>query len=361
MRIFVALLAVAALGGGVYWFVLADREEAAANGRPSFNRAVPVRVVTVAQEKLSETVEALGTAVANESVTLTANVTETVRSVAFEDGQYVAAGDVLVELTSAEEGSQLREAEVAVADARRKLIRLEDLGKRSLVSTSEVDDARAVLEGAEARLATVRARVGDRLITAPFDGVLGFRDVSVGTLVTPGTTITTLDDISRIKVDFTVPEAVLGSISLGDALQAQSVAFRDQTFRGRVESIGSRIDPVTRSAQVRAVLPNDDGLLRPGMLLTVNVIVNERLGIRVPARAVVQESVRAYVFVATAEDIAERREVKLGSRSADHVEILAGLKIGERVVVSGVVKLRDGSSVAVQAAVAPPATPGKDS
>ena len=349
----ITLIVALAVGGGTWWFGFRDAGPAADGGFRRDGGPVPVRVITVETSTISETVEALGTGVANESVILTANVTETVRAVKFEDGDFVAAGDVLVELTRGEEDSQLREAEVALEDARRKLDRLVDLGRRSLVSTSEVDDARALLQGAEARLATVRARLGDRLIVAPFDGVLGFRDVSVGTLVSPGTTITTLDDISRIKVDFTVPEAVLGAIRKGDHLEARSVAYRDDTFVGQVESIGSRIDPVTRSAQVRAILPNDDGKLRPGMLLTIDVVVNEHSGIEVPARAILQESVRAFVFVATAEDKAERREVTLGRRADDKVEILSGLAVGEQVIVSGVVKLRDGSAIAVRAALVP--------
>ncbi len=350
MRAFLVVIVVAALAGTAYWFTGRPAAETVTGARPSFGQALAVRTITVAEETLSETIEALGTARANESVTLTANVTETVREIAFEDGSSVAAGDVIVELTRAEESSQLREAEVAIDDARRKLARVEDLGGRSLVSASEVDDARAALAGAEARLQTVRARLGDRLVKAPFAGVLGFRNVSVGTLVSPGTTITTLDDVSRIKIDFTIPEAVLGSIKSGDALEARSVTYRDQVFRGRVESIGARIDPVTRAAQVRAILPNDDGRLRPGMLLTIRVVVNERPGIRVPARAVVQESVRAFVFVASAENTAEKREVSLGIRDDEFVEVTQGLAVGERVIVSGIVKLRDGSVIAVQTA-----------
>ena len=362
MRTIAVLLVVTLGGAGTYWWVTHRTDAPDQSDWTRRAMPVPVQVITIAEQTLTETVEALGTAIANESVTLTANVTETVRAVQFEDGDFVSAGDVLVELTRGEEDSQLREAEVALEDARRKLARVEDLGKRALVSTSEVDDARAVLDGARARLATVRARLGDRLISAPFDGVLGFRDVSVGTLVSPGTTITTLDDISRIKVDFTVPEAVLGAIAQGDALEARSVAYRGDRFIGRVESIGSRIDPITRSVQVRAVLPNDDRRLRPGMLLTINVNVNERRGIRVPARSILQESVRAFVFVVGGDNTAERREVVLGQRTENHVEIVSGLNVGERVIVSGIVKLRNGSPIAVQAALPKDdAVPGKES
>ncbi|MEM8982504.1 MAG: efflux RND transporter periplasmic adaptor subunit [Pseudomonadota bacterium] len=347
MRAFIIVLLLAAgAGAGLWWLQAGDG--GAEQSRRGRGGPVAVQVTPVVAGPLSETIEALGTTIARESVTITANVTETVSRVAFEDGGFVAAGDVLVELTSAEESSQLREAQVAIEDARRKLDRLKDLGRRSLVSASEVDDAQAVLESAEARLATVRARIGDRLITAPFGGVLGFRAVSVGTLVSPGTAITTLDDISRLNVDFTVPETALGAIRVGAPLAAKSVAFAAEPFNGVVKSIGSRVDPVTRSVLVRAELPNEDQRLRPGMLLSLDIVVNERSGISVPARAVIQETVRAFVFVAQPDGTAERREVTLGARRENSVEVLEGLAVGEQLIVTGIVKLRPGSAIRVR-------------
>ncbi|MEM1262122.1 MAG: efflux RND transporter periplasmic adaptor subunit [Pseudomonadota bacterium] len=347
MRAFIIVFLLAATAGAGYWWSQAADAPAEASRR-SWGGPVPVAVAPVAERPLSETIEALGTTVARESVTITANVTETVSRVAFDDGDYVTAGDVLVELTSAEESSQLREAQVAIEDAQRKLDRLRDLGSRSLVSASEVDDAQAVLESAEARLATVRARIGDRLIAAPFGGVLGFRAVSVGTLVSPGTTITTLDDIATVNVDFTIPETALGAIRTGAPLVAKSVAYSGDEFAGVVKSIGSRIDPITRSVLVRAEMPNDDQRLRPGMLLSLEIVVNERNGISVPARAIVQETVRAFVFVAQPDGTAERREVTLGARSENSVEIVDGLAVGDQLIVTGIVKLRPGSAITVR-------------
>ena len=207
---------------------------------------------------------------------------------------------------------------------------------------------RRVLDGARARLQTVQARLGDRLIVAPFSGVLGFREVSVGTLVTPGTRISTLDDISRIKVDFTIPEVAVGEIARGDILTARTVSQVDREFEGAVDTIGSRIDPVTRAAQVRALLDNEEGLLRPGMLMTVSVEVGVHDGLAVPARSVVQEGRNAYVFVVGPESRAERREIRIGVRYQSLVEVLEGIDEGERVVASGVVKLSDGIPVLVE-------------
>ncbi len=345
---FLSFTAIACIGAAVYYFFGAPEAEDAGGDGPRGPQILSVNVQAVSRSVLSQRIEALGTVRAQESVTLTANVTETVRRVNFEDAQTVKRGDVLVELTRREESAQLQEAEIAIADTRRKLARVQDLGRRSLVSESEVDDARAGLEAAEARLQTVRARLGDRLIDAPFDGLLGFREVSVGTLVTPGTRIATLDDISKVYVDFTIPEAALGQIALGDSLAAQAVSQRDRVFEGTVASIGSRIDPVTRAATVRAVLDNPGLLLRPGMLITVTVTVNEHEGIEVPARAVMQNGDKAFVFVAGGDNKAEQREVSLGTRRDGFVEVTAGLSEGEQVVTTGIVKLRDGAAIIVR-------------
>ncbi|MEO1202511.1 MAG: efflux RND transporter periplasmic adaptor subunit [Pseudomonadota bacterium] len=350
MRTALTIVVVATLAGSAfYWWLERSGDGAAPSGRPA-GAAMVVDVVTVQPVVLNQELEALGTAVANESITLTANVSDTVRRVNFEDGDPVSEGDVLIELTRVEESSQLDEARVAVADAERRLARLRDMGARRLVSQSDIDDAEAALQAARARLNTVQARLGDRLITAPFDGLLGFREVSVGTLVTPGTPITTLDDISRIKVDFTIPEAALGLIRPGDSMRATTVSQRDRDFAGAVQTIGSRVDPVSRAAQVRAVLDNPDGVLKPGMLLSVTVLVDEHEGLEVPSRAVTQQGRDAYLFVVDDEGFARRRNVALGLRHDGAVEIVDGLAEGEHVITSGVVNLRDG--MPVQTAVA---------
>lgn len=341
MKLTVSIIISAAIIGGVWYY----NQGGPPSGRP---RAFgPVLVVTepVARRQFINSVEALGTAVANESLTLTANLTDTIRRVNFEDGDYVTAGQVLVELTNEEEEAQLAEARANLDEAERQLRRLEDLDKQGIAATSDVDQARSEAAAAEARLNTVVARLEDRLIRAPFSGVLGFRQVSPGTLMTPGEAITTLDDISRIKLDFTVPETVLGLMQPGGKIFASSVSWPDRKFEGVVRAIDSRVDPVTRAAVVRAVIDNEDGALRPGMLLTVRVVTEEREAIVVPEKSVVQVSDRAFVYVVGEDQKALRTPVKLGSRQPGIVEITEGIAVGDRIVTEGIIKLRDGMPI----------------
>jgi membrane fusion protein (multidrug efflux system) len=301
----------------------------------------------VRREQLYDTVDALGTAQANESVTLTAKVTDTVRSVEFEDGDYVEAGTVLVQLTNQEEQALLAEARANLDDAESQLRRVENLAEQQLTSESELDIARSRAAASEARLDTIVARLSDRLILAPFAGVLGFRQVSPGTLLAPNTPITTLDDISIIKLDFTVPETFLGAMQPGARVLAQSVSYEDREFEGVVRTIGSRVDPVTRAVQIRAHVSNDDRALRPGMLLTVRVVMAERPALVVSENAVYQIQDRAYVYRVGPDMVAREQEIEIGERRFGLVEIRGGLEEGDHIVVEGIVKLRDGVRVRV--------------
>ncbi|MEM9384324.1 MAG: efflux RND transporter periplasmic adaptor subunit [Pseudomonadota bacterium] len=315
-------------------------------GESSAPRPVTVLTQTVAIGTVVDSIEALGTARANESVTITANLTETVRKVHFDDGQRVAEGAVLVELTSEEEAALLEEARANLRDAERQAERLADLAREGLAPESQLDTARALGNAAQARLDTVVARMEDRLVRAPFAGVLGFREVSQGTLVSPGTAITTLDDISRIKLDFSVPELYLGVISPGDPVVAVRTGGAGRAeFSGVVQTIASRVDPVTRAATIRAYIDNADGALRPGMLLTVNVSSNAREAIVVPEAAVFQVAQRAFTYVIDEDDTAWRREVVLGVRRPGLVEITDGLVAGDEVVVEGTIRLSEGAPI----------------
>ena len=345
MKFFVTLIIMAAIGaGGYYWYI---NQEQAPSGRPRTAAAVLVVTTLVASQPLQEMVEALGTARANESVTLTASLTDTVRRINFDDGDYVEAGTVLVELTSEEEEAQLAEARAELDEARRQLARLEDLDRRGIAATSEVDLARSAAEAAEARLNTELARLKDRLIRAPFSGLLGFRDISPGTLLGPSDAITTIDDVSQIKLDFTVPEKFLSVMQPGRTIYASGASWQDREFEGVVRAVGSRVDPVTRALVVRAIIPNEDRALRPGMLLTVRILAEERTAIVVPERSVVQVGNSSFVYVVGANQRVNRHEVQLGTRQLGVVEVVAGLEEGEQIVTDGIIKLREGSLVKV--------------
>jgi membrane fusion protein (multidrug efflux system) len=168
--------------------------------------------------------------------------------------------------------------------------------------------------------------------------------VSVGTLISPGDVITTLDDTSVIKLDFAVPENFLASLREGLAIRATAPAFPGRTFAGSVSSIDSRVDIATRSVTVRALLTNEDGALKPGMFLNVSLANDEREALVIPEEALTPEAERQYVFVVTDGKVS-RREVRIGGRRPGSVEILAGVVAGERVIVEGTQKVRDGAMV----------------
>ncbi len=342
MKRVIPIIAVVAVIG--FWLFFQNGEEAA-SGRPAFGGPVTVVAEVVSRAPLVSTVEALGTASANESVTLTSSITEIVRRINFDDGDYVDKGTVLIELDNTEEQAQLAEARANLRDIELQLQRLRDLDERGIAAASDVDAAQAAADAAQARLDSVLARLEDRLIRAPFGGLLGFRQVSQGTLLMPGDVITTIDDVADIKLDFTVPEAALAMMKSGKKVYANSVAWPGREFEGVVSAVGSRVDAVTRAVLVRAIIPNEDRALRPGMLLTVRVVTDERFALSVPERSVVQIADRAYIYVIDADRTAHRTAVQLGLRQAGAVEIVTGLEEGAEVVTEGVVKLRDGATV----------------
>lgn len=319
-------------------------EEPAGGAGPS---AATVTAQEVQAKPWRDAIQALGTARANESVMVTAKVTETVVRVNFEDGDLVEAGDVLVDLSGRVEVAGLEEAAAAYREADRQYQRQRQLAAQKLIPAGQLDAQRAVMESARARLDATRARLADRVITAPFAGVLGFRQVSPGTLVTPGTTIASLDDISVIKLDFSVPETFLAALAPGQSVSATSAAYPGRVFEGEVATVDSRIDPVTRAVTVRATLPNPERVLRPGMLLTVELFQPEREALVVPEIAVIQVARDAHVFRLLDDGTVEQVGVTLGQRRRGEVEVVEGLAPGDRIIVDGVVKLRHGSRVTV--------------
>jgi membrane fusion protein (multidrug efflux system) len=346
-------LAIIVVGGAGFYFFSGDSDQSAGpqRGGPGGpgGFAPPPTLVTVAiveEATISDHIESVGTLVANESVTITAQVTERVNKIHFDDGQYVEAGDILVELTSTEESAQLAEASINLDEAERQLNRLETLGS-NVASAKLIDDARSSFNANKAKYDAVIARMEDRVVTAPFGGVLGFRQISLGSLVSPGTVITTLDDVSVVKLDFSVPEIYLNVLRMGNSVEAHSAAWPQRDFRGRVEAIGSRVDPVSRSVQVRAILPNEDRVLRPGMLMTVELTGLERTAIVIPEAALVQTGSSSYVYVVDEESKPMRREVFVSERRVGQVVIASGISVGERIIVDGVSMVVPGRAVRV--------------
>lgn len=309
-----------------------------------------ITTATVEKRGVSDRVEAIGTLRARESVELTATVGERVVEIGFEDGDRVGRGDVLVRLSSTEEEALLKEASSAAREAELQYERAKQLAARGTASAAQLDEARRVHETARARQLAIESRLEDLVIKAPFDGLTGLRDISVGAVVRPGDTVTTIDDDSVMLLDFTVPSRHLGLLVPGTPIEAAGKATGTRHFKGSVRGISSRIDTVTRTVRVRAEIPNPERILRPGMLMDVDLLGNRREAIVVPEGTLLPDAGENFVMVV--EDgpsghIARRRHVETGARIEGFVEILSGLSEGERVAEHGAFKLRDGSPVRI--------------
>lgn len=317
--------------------------------------AAPLSVVTALPQRvpLGVEIEAVGTALANESVEITAKVSNRIEAIRFTEGQKVRRGTVLVELDRAQTAAEFAEAEANLAESRNQFNRGRDLAVTAALSRAQLDQLATSVKTAEARVAAARARLADTVIRAPFDGRTGFRRVSVGGLVSAGAVITTLDDTSVIKLEFTVPQSFLADLAPGLAVEARVDGLEGRVFNGKVSTLSPRVDPVTRSLAVRAELPNPDGTLRPGMFMSVKLRGRENPTLVLPEQALVPEEGRNYVFV-VADGRAQRREVTTGVRRPGTVAIVQGLADDERVIIDGTFKARDGGEV-IEAGQAPPA------
>ncbi|MGW8192821.1 MAG: efflux RND transporter periplasmic adaptor subunit [Desulforhopalus sp.] len=313
-------------------------------------KLTPVIVAEAQLVTLQEKIEVLGTLRANETVEITANVTDTITAIHFDDGQQVAAGDILAEMTSMEEHALLEEEQSNVAEARKQVERLAPLVKKGAASQTLLDQRERELATAQARVQAVESRLQDRLIVAPFTGVVGLRNISTGALVEPGDLITTLDDLSVMKLDFTVPTIHLAALKPEAPIQARSPAFKDQVFAGTVKSISSRIDPVTRSIVARAVIDNPEKKLKPGLLMSVELLNNSHEGVVIPEEALIPSGKTHFVLVVNqtpSSTTVQRRNVQIGIRNFGTVEIVRGLEAGDLVVTHGNTRVRPGQEVKI--------------
>ena len=319
------------------------------------NAPVPVVVAAVAEEPWTDHVRALGTVRAREAVTVTAKVSETVQRVHFQSGQEVARGAPLVTLSGQQQEAALASAQAALKEAEQLYARQSTLAGQQLIARASLDAQRATRDAARAQVAQIRANLSDRVIRAPFAGVLGIRQVSPGALVTPGTVIATLDAIDRVYVDFPLPETRLAQLSEGAALQGTVAAWPQDRFAGTVSSTEARLDPDTRALTVRGSFDNPDRKLRPGMLMTLQLLGEQRQALMVPELAVTQVGDASFVFAVGADDVARQVKVQTGLRRDGQVEVTDGLSSGDRIVVEGTGKLRDGQPVRAATTATQPA------
>jgi membrane fusion protein (multidrug efflux system) len=343
-----SMVLLAAAGGyAAYDRLNASRELPGAKGERS-QAAVAVETAAAEARSLSSTVEAVGTSLALQSIEMVALASGRVKEIAFDPGQKVAEGDVLVLLDDEIERADLDQAEASLREASFALERAVTLQKQHAVSQAALDEAESRKATAEAELHRAKRRLADRTVRAPFDGIVGMRQVDAGARIDDSTVITTLDDLSAIEIEFAISETLYGRIELAQSVVATAAAYPDRRFEGTVTSIDSRIDPVGRSFKVRATLPNEDLALPAGMFMHVTLALDNRVAVLVPETAIVPVGGKSYVYVVR-DGVAERREVSLGARQAGTVEVANGLEAGDVVVVSGTQSLRDGAPVNIVA------------
>lgn len=315
---------------------------------PAFAQDVPGVVVAEARvEPFPLSAEALGNARANEAVEIRPEITAAIVEIAFREGAVVDKGEVLARLENSEPLADLAAARAALVDSESQYRRASELFKTRVVSESQLEQLEAQRDADQAAVRAAEARLAQTVIRAPFRGQLGLRRVSVGAVAGPSTVITTLDDTSAIKLDFDVPEVFLSRLEPGLSVTARSAAWPDRPFHGIVSTIDTRVDPASRTVTVRAVLPNEDGVLRAGMFLTVTLLKEDVIALMVPEQALVPERSKQYLFVVGAGEVVERREVKTGRRRPGEVEVLEGIEPGERVISEGTQKVRPGQTVRV--------------
>lgn len=360
-----ALAVIAGVGaGGWYWWQGSKSAPPPTAQQGQAGQGVPVIVAPPRVAQIADRIESIGTARSTESITITAKQTGIVAKIGFEEGQKVRAGQVLVELDAKERKSELDQAiaELEQAKAARDEARLAFERGKQLRGSGSVTEARLeTLEStarssvsrvlsAEAKIHGATARFEDTRVTAPFEGRLGLRQVSLGALVQPGAAITTLDDVSRIKLEFSVPENVLEKLRTGLDVTAKAQAFGARVFSGKITAIDTRVDPVTRAIRVNAMFDNSDDALKPGLFLNVVLALSTRDGaLMVPEEAIVPEGLKASIFVVK-DGRAIRRDVKLGERLPGEVEVLEGVAADEPVVIRGVQKIRHNQPVTARPA-----------
>ncbi len=343
-----ALALTGVVAAGAAWFIFMPGSGGGPSGGVRQGAGAQLVYVTPARfETFADRIEAIGTLSANESITVTAKAQGVIRTINFDDGETVRENELIVVVAAAEEDARL-DAELANLEEQRKTLeRIIDLSKSNNVSQARVDEQMAMVKKAEANVAAARARVSDFRIWAPFSGVLGTRRVSPGALVSPGTVITTLDDISVVKLDFAVPETFLSSLRPGLDIEATSQAYPGEVFTGEVSAVDNRIDPVTRSVEIRAVISNDDHRLRPGMLMIVELIKDRRNSLMIPEHALMPDGTQQFVYVVNDESVAQRKEIVIGRRRPGYVEVVDGLSEGDLVVTEGTMRLRPGAKVEI--------------
>jgi membrane fusion protein, multidrug efflux system len=352
-RVLLALLIVGGIGYGLYWF--AGFKEAAIKGYFASHRPppAPVEISTAKRTDVPQFLAAIGTITADQQVNVTTQIAGQVQQIYFSSGQRVKKNDKLLQLDDSPERADLANFQAQARLAEANLDRSLELAKNNFAAKQTVDQSRSILDQAKAQIQRTQAIIDQKLILAPFDGVLGIRQVNLGQYIGPGTNIVSLTNLQILHVDFKLPEQAASSLSAGQDVDISSDAARGKTFRAKINAIEPRVSETTRTLSIRATLANPGETLRPGMFADVSVVLPPKENaITVPVTALDATLYGSSVLILEPEGNPAEKLFKLrretvtpGLYFGNQVEIAKGLKGGETVVASGQTKLQTGALV----------------
>jgi membrane fusion protein (multidrug efflux system) len=308
----------------------------------------PVKVETAAVDfrKIENAIEAVGTSKASRSVDLMTVSNGVISSITFEDGQQVTEGAVLIKLDDDVQRADLAEAEAKLKEAKQSLLRSQSLQKKNAIAASMVDKIISEVEIARAERDRALRYLKDRTMLAPFAGRIGFSDIAVGAHLKANEPIAILDDLSKVEVEFSLPENLYGRVHLDTTVQASAAAFTGQVFKANIVSIDTRIDSISRSFKLRASIDNEQGYLPAGMFMHLTLVLDTSEVLSIPEEAVMVDGTQTHVFLVVRENQTVRKQsIKLGKRSFGWVEVISGLEKGDRVIIRGLQKVKSGSFI----------------
>ncbi|WP_323965283.1 efflux RND transporter periplasmic adaptor subunit [Aeromonas hydrophila] len=339
MRIWLVLACLSLLISAGWYY-----RHSAPAGKPQ-PRQVNIRAQTVSQSLAEPSIKLVSKLAANRSVVISPEVTGRIVKIAVRSGQQVKQGDVLIALDAGKQQAELAEQSASVRDESRKLRDMRRLVARGAITTSELEGQEATVAQAQARADAAKYELSLRTLLAPFDGSVSLIDLSEGALVNSGDTLLHLDELAKLRLDLAVPERYLSLLRPGMAVTATSSAWPDQSFRGVLETLDSRVSNDTQNIKARVIIPNPDGQLRPGMLLNVELSLPPQKMTLIPAQSVEYAGEQRFVYRLESNGKVKRVLVVLGDTHGEEVWVTEGLKVGDRIVVEGLVNLRDGVSV----------------
>ncbi|MDI3431144.1 efflux RND transporter periplasmic adaptor subunit [Aeromonas sp. V90_14] len=339
MRIWLVLACLSLLISAGWYY-----RHSAPAGKPQ-PRQVNIRAQTVSQSLAEPSIKLVSKLAANRSVVISPEVTGRIVKIAVRSGQQVKQGDVLIALDAGKQQAELAEQSASVRDESRKLRDMRRLVARGAITTSELEGQEATVAQVQARADAAKYELSLRTLLAPFDGSVSLIDLSEGALVNSGDTLLHLDELAKLRLDLAVPERYLSLLRPGMAVTATSSAWPDQSFRGVLETLDSRVSNDTQNIKARVIIPNPDGQLRPGMLLNVELSLPPQKMTLIPAQSVEYAGEQRFVYRLEPNGKVKRVSVVLGDTHGEEVWVTEGLKVGDRIVVEGLVNLRDGVSV----------------